>query len=842
MATIQEYISNHLINRLENCRSLVVYDPEQRYREIVTTLAGEDCVVIDGSQSTILGREQALDTWRDMAAGSDVQYLLVYLPIKSPVYDEEKQQNPYQIFEIGGGRFPDGDGESYPALCRKATPEQAGQIDQLFAAGIPDFATINSLMQGGGSWPKLRTLLKAESATEILVSILSPADAIKTALNQDNTWVPEVKEFLYSTLQLQLKTNGRKWQSISDEIWRYVLYSEFVFDLPVDLPEELKDVPRAPDTCRDIVYTICDTLRGMDKYQQSYMEAARRTAEELHLWERVEEVDDFGQRDTFEFEERTFVKRFSDAIRAGKYGKASEILKGRQHSIWVCQTTERQAIWTVAGWASQLIIQVDDIRDGVNKIGNDLSGIFHFYTDQFRQIDLLHRNMERAISDTLGELENLELLIDAARAQYLEVAESLQAKFIGGVTEEGWPLSGPLRNNDVFDKFVAPWLKDRKKTALFMVDALRYELAAELEADISGKYKTEFHAVCAQLPTVTSVGMAALLPEVNGHLELQCDQGKIIPRIKGAKVVTPKDRLAYAQSIYGDLCTMIDLDKLVKQKTIKLAPQTNLLLVKTTDIDAFGEIKPYDALMLLPRIISKIIAGISKLEKLGFERVVIGTDHGFILIHDQQAGDQVAKPPGDWLINKERCLLGRGSSSPGIAVFETSDVSISGDCSHYAVPKTFGTFSKTKPYFHQGLSLQECVLPVICVELIDSRKSRVAKIALQLSYRSGATNKITTRRPMIEISAFTSEPDLFGTPLEIEIRLEAYNQKELVGEATSCQYLNQANNLIRIKAGQAIKVPLKMLDDFQGSFEVRAINPETLVNYATVKLKTYYLE
>ena len=34
MATIQEYISDHLVQRLEDCHSLIVYDPEQRYREI----------------------------------------------------------------------------------------------------------------------------------------------------------------------------------------------------------------------------------------------------------------------------------------------------------------------------------------------------------------------------------------------------------------------------------------------------------------------------------------------------------------------------------------------------------------------------------------------------------------------------------------------------------------------------------------------------------------------------------------------------------------------------------------------------------------------------------------
>jgi hypothetical protein len=173
-------------------------------------------------------------------------------------------------------------------------------------------------------------------------------------------------------------------------------------------------------------------------------------------------------------------------------------------------------------------------------------------------------------------------------------------------------------------------------------------------------------------------------------------------------------------------------------------------------------------------------------------------------------------------------------------VFETADVSISGDCTHYAVPKTFGTFSKTKPYFHQGLSLQECVLPVICVELSGARKTS-AVVEVKLSYKGGSTKKITTRRPMIEISAF-AQGDLFGGVTEIEFQLEAYSKNEVVGEAASCAHVNPANNLVRINPGQAIKVPLKMMEDFSGSFEVRAINPETMVNYSTVKLKTDYLE
>ena len=95
MVTIQEYISNHLTQRAADCHSLVVYDQEKRYRDIVSDIANEECTVIDASQSTILGREQALNTWRKMAVGSDIKQLIIYLPYKQPVRDEEKQQNRY---------------------------------------------------------------------------------------------------------------------------------------------------------------------------------------------------------------------------------------------------------------------------------------------------------------------------------------------------------------------------------------------------------------------------------------------------------------------------------------------------------------------------------------------------------------------------------------------------------------------------------------------------------------------------------------------------------------------------------------------------------------------------
>ena len=90
--SIQEFIHDHLKKRLEKTISLVVYDPDERYKRVVSSLAGDDCEVIDGTGSTIIGREQALDRWRRLMDDQKKQkYLVVYLPIRKPKTDDERQ-------------------------------------------------------------------------------------------------------------------------------------------------------------------------------------------------------------------------------------------------------------------------------------------------------------------------------------------------------------------------------------------------------------------------------------------------------------------------------------------------------------------------------------------------------------------------------------------------------------------------------------------------------------------------------------------------------------------------------------------------------------------------------
>ncbi len=839
---IQQFIRDHFQKHLEKSSCLVIYDPERIYSEIVQAMAGKTCEFIDASQSTILGREKALEAWRDLAKQEPgKKHLIVYLPVAKPTTDEAKQRDPYQIFALGGVEFPSKDGDSYQSLCHTASPGHVKQIDELFAAGRPDFETINNLIDSAtAQWPKLRTLLKVESPAELLVALMSPSEAQREALKVDKTWGSEFCHFVEATLGFQPKTKSHQWTVLSDELWRFVLFSEFAFDLPASLPEELKDVPRAEPQFRDLVYHVCVALRSTEPHQQPYLDRASNVAEELQLENRTKTLENLGERDTFAFEERTHLKTFGRLTVAGNLTEAKSIAEHRRNSIWVKQDPGRQTLWTLADRALELLTGLDDAELKLSQIESSATTLFDFYCGTMRHVDGRHREFEHAVSSTYGEHECLEQLVEATRQRYLRFAERLQRAFMEAVSHEGWPVSGKTRLTDVFDKFVAPLLEQRKKAALFLVDAMRYELAFELESGLAPEFQTKIHAVCAQLPTTTAVGMAALMPRAVGKLRLVRENDRLEPYLGERKVKVPQDRHDYIGSIYGDQVEMYSLDDLISKKKLKPKETTRLLLVKTTDIDDLGEANPTEARRALPGLMKKLIAGIHRVRKLKFEKAVVATDHGFILLHDQEPGDVVQKPAGEWIEVKDRCLLGTGSKGQGCVVFEKEQVGIEGDFENYVVPIALGTFIHGRPYFHEGLSLQECVLPVVCLELGKGVSEAAQVVALSLSYKGGSTNKITTRLPMIEVT-------LPQTSMFIEhgcqFQLEAYDaQGNLVGEASSCPHLNPATRLVQIKAGETIKVPLRMEEEFQGAFEVRAIDPRTQVNHSTLKLKTDYMD
>lgn len=839
--TIRDYIQNQVFaRRLQERAALVIYDPTRRYRDIALDLATDQCRVIDASLSVIEQRELATEAMAALAEGQ-IHHLVIWVPAKPPQDATDRQGDPFAVFVAVGAVFPQGDGDNYAAICRLAKPDHVPEINRLFEEGEPSFELVDALDEGG-SWPKLKTLLHAGSAREILMGVLAPNEQQESALKGDPTWVGEIREFCQRSLSHKLKTRGQTRASIAEELWQVLLFSEFYFDSAGEVPAELATVPRAGEEARGLVFEVCNELRKHQDHKQRYLDQATEVEEQLQLAARTGAMTRLGERDTFSFEERLFLQRMVDKALAGDLDGAREIAKSRQKSIWLSQE-ERLAEWLLANKALDLL----DIADRLSTPKfPSLEAIVHGYALTWRDLDRHHREMEQAALQCPDDHDGLEALVQRARREYCRSVDALQAEFIRLAAGDGWPVSGGqiLRNSQLFNRIVAPALDQGENVAFFLVDSLRFELGVELEKQLSDKQPATLHTVCAQLPTYTEVGMASLMPDAETALHLVAKDGKLVTTLNRNPATNPVTRLDYLKSIKGDQCMDIDLEELLRKKKLKLPAPVRLLLVRTRDIDTIAHGSPSQALRMIPELLRQIMRGLNKVADLGFTKAVIATDHGFILFPEQEAGNVAPKPAGKWLVEKSRCLLGQGEGDGANLMLKRSEVGIPGDFEHYAVPRALVPYSRGQMFYHEGLSLQECVLPCLTVDLEPSAKAgkKQAPASLTLTYRQGKIDKITSRRPVLDL-AWPAYPSLFQVENEIEVAVEVVDAKgAIVGSVGSGQTVNPATGCVRIKSGSAISFGLRMEDDFSGSFTVRILDPSTNLLHVSLNLKTGYLE
>ncbi|TVR59985.1 MAG: PglZ domain-containing protein [Candidatus Competibacteraceae bacterium] len=840
--SIAEFIRESVLRpRLKQAGCLVVYDAERRYREQCFDLAADKVRVIDTSESSIESRKAALLALREVGQPrGPINAVLIYVPTRRPETDEQKQIDPFSPFAVCGSIFPQDDGDEYLSLCLRARPDHATEIRQVFAGAPagPAFAVIDAI-GGGVSWPQLRATLRVESGREILAALLAPKVSQSEALKGQEGWGPEARDFLRATLGLSVKTRGKTWTALADELWRYVLFSEFVFDLPAALPETLKGVPHAPLEARPIVEDVCDRLRGDPKSRAVYIERAEAIETELNLAVLCRAIADLGERDTFPFEERTFLRAAIKGIVTGDTDATRRVLARHKSSVWLGKG-ESQAQWELVRAGLSLVEACEDSERQLPDHARSQAELIDFYLGSLREADRLQREFEQAAGDFLDQYGLLYEVIGQARSRYRRLAEKVQGVFVKHVETTGWPPTGRLANAEAFDRLVADRLKESgRKVAYLMVDALRYELGVALEKLLAEDGPVELQAAYAQLPTITLVGMASLLPGARTDLTLSLENDALLPKLAGAPVGNVPQRMNVLAKRYGDRFAEMLLNDFVRGKP-KIAETVDLLVLRSTEIDSQLESNPETTLGLIPGTLKLIRVALHKLRGMGFKEAVIVTDHGFFLNAQAEAGDVCVKPQGKWSVNAhDRMMLGDGTADGHSLVVRAEKVGIRGDFSQVAMPRSMAPYRAGHLYFHGGASLAEAVVPVLVARLDSGAPLEPRKIEVELNYKNGA-KRITTRIPVIEVTLLA---DMFSHEMTVEILLEAQDKRgEVVGEPRPGGDVNPATRTVTLVAGQRKQIALRMDDDFRGKFSVKALNPTTLAAYCNLPLATDYTE
>ncbi|NJC05755.1 hypothetical protein GGQ97_001548 [Sphingomonas kaistensis] len=826
--------------RLRESGCMVVYDPDRRYQDICAAVADEEIRVIDSSVSSIESRRAAMMALGEVGRpNGGLEGLLIYVPAQRAETDEGKQVDPFSLYADAGAVFPDGDGDDYLSLCLRSKPDHATEIRRVFASSksAPAFSVIDAI-GGGAKWPQLRSAMRVESGREILAALLAPTSSQSDALRSHDGWPEESREFLQATLGMSVKTRGKSWNALADELWRFVLFSEFVFDLPVELPQSLKGVPQAPLEAKPIVEDVCDRLRTNPRTRDTYIERAETIEAELDLPQQCGAIDDLGERDTFPFEERTFLKVAIKGITSGDTDATRRVLVRHQNSVWLGKG-ESQAQWALVRSGLSLIEACQDFERQLSENARAQADLLDFYIGSLREADRLQREFEQAAGDFLDPHGVMQEVLTQARARYRQLAEKVQVAFVKHLETAGWPPQGRLANADVFDRHISVRLKESgRRVAYLMVDALRYELGVALEKMLSEDGPVELHAAYAQLPTITLVGMASLLPGARAELSLGLSSEALAPSLSGGRVGNVSQRMDVLRKRLGDRFHEMTLNDFVRGKP-KLSDTVDLLVLRSTEIDSQLENNPETTLSLIPGTLNLIRVALHKLRGLGFKDAVIVTDHGFFLNAQAEAGDVCAKPQGNWSVNAhDRMMLGAGTSDSHNIVMDAERLGISGEFPQVALPRTMAPYRAGHLYFHGGASLAEAVVPVLIARLDAEEQLSVGKLTVELTYKSGA-KRITTRVPVIEIAA--QAEDMFSRDQSIEVLIEAQNSKgDVVGEPRPGGDVNPATRTLTLMPGERKQIGLRMDPDFEGKFTVKALNPTTLASYSVLQLETDY--
>lgn len=359
-------------------------------------------------------------------------------------------------------------------------------------------------------------------------------------------------------------------------------------------------------------------------------------------------------------------------------------------------------------------------------------------------------------------------------------------------------------------------MADLGETAVLFVDALRIDLAEELLTRLKQPGR-QIHSRLGlvSLPSKTIVGMASLLPRGGSSLAVAVNNGAIRSEIDDRDVSDPDGRTT-------QLCRMIpgiqvgELKKVTELQLTQWAATRKPVVLMTRDIDDSGEIAATVAPDLFEDLLNDLTRWVTVLHRAGYRRVVIGTDHGFLLVPANGSFDEVTSPSKAPNISvSNRYAVGPLAPNPDCVAIDPADMGRS-DTNRVLLPRGLAVFKIPGPrkrFMHGGLSPQECVVRFVTSTLAGAPKMPVQ---VRLARLANITSLVLYLQPEVTSPA--------GPAQLRRVRAEARSRGVLIGQSEAAVYKPQSElrpdesypKLKVVLKEQPPTVDLVLLDDDSG--------------------------
>ncbi len=420
----------------------------------------------------------------------------------------------------------------------------------------------------------------------------------------------------------------------------WLLSVEFVNDLHREpYTDELRPLKKLPKPFTEQTLALARHFR--ERHPRMYAPAADEAEQRIPEDALRSTAAELGKIDTFRFEEERIREAAVLAARDGRWADALAWAEQREGvAFWLDASPPKRWTWTLVHHAAKLGVAIEKDGPSIDAEAT-LAGAVTAYTVTGYPVDLAHRRFEQRhheiMSGEVHDRDGLLAVVGAARRAYRDWADDLARAFSRACRVNGFLPDESLQQRTICDRVVAPLVRNGGKVAIFMVDAFRYEMAAELAREMEAeRAAVDLKPALAELPTITAVGMNVLAPVNEGQ---RLRPAFADDRIKGfianeGQVATPEARgILMGRRADGKPAKRLELDAIVGmsnaelRKLVERAPA--ILLVHSRDLDEGGEVGL--GAVTFERTLRQLRAAWSLLSQAGVKQFVFLADHGFLL-------------------------------------------------------------------------------------------------------------------------------------------------------------------------------------------------------------------
>lgn len=828
MHPLHAYVASLLADKVRERRVVVWYDERGELRPFVDELRGGPCAASEPVPVAVAGTKAHLAEYagsmfelravvEPLVGGDEPDALVVYVP---GLAHDAKASVLMELEKAGRTWKPELAHLARNVLLQKYT---LGVVDEMLPGGrkvsYEDLARAAAGNSGAEPPSILKSIFHDAKDSDGLLTAWLVSDARDAEIvNKEAT--RELAKLVKARLGLDLVADAplAKLRAI---VLRYVLAGEFRLDLSCEPPASVDSVPKPPT--KDEESAVRELARRLRTgHADAYAALADRVEEELGLKNAKLPAGALGAIDTFRFEERALLRHAGDLIANGKLEGALSLVSEREQSFWLDRDVARKAQWEATRRMAELGQLAVAAKAAVGKTSGDAAAWLDAYVTEagsgWFRLDQAQRRLEFVVSKLDEDLDERPLAV--VRRAYEDAVHAMAEGFTKALGKAGWMVPSALHQTRVWSEVVSA---KPKPVAYFLVDAMRFEMGVELAERLPKTSEVSVRAAVGALPSITPIGMAALMPGASSSFSVARENDKLGARIDDAFLPDLAARKRHAAARVPRLVDLA-LDELLSLQPSKLAKKVEgaqVVLVRSQEIDHAGETGfTFQARQVMDSVIDNLKLAIGKLARAGVEHAVVSADHGHLFFAtDRDESMRTDAPGGDTVELHRRSWIGRGGATPaGCVRVSASQLGYASDL-ELVFPAATGVFKAggDLAFHHGGPSLQELVIPVLTVrtKTRDSARPSAGRIEA-----SGLPEAVTNRIFSVTFTYGAKQMLLGAVGVQVRpLLMAAGKQVGSVGMAVDGQ-LDRATGTVKLEPNKPVTIAFLLSDESAASLRV----------------------